>query len=143
MHSRENLKLFLLMFGIVMAMVSLTVHAETDKKKKLEYYRFNSTAITSAFSGRTIFTVNKRTNDEIRTYFAEDGTVKQSIYPEETRRTGKWHAANNQLCLHWDGKDSEFCFDSVLQYGDYLYLMKDGKIETIAKDFVEGDDTLF
>lgn len=114
-----------------------------EKKKKYKYYRLNSTDIITVFSGKTAFSVNERTSDEIRTYFAENGRVKQSIHPEDRQRRGKWHAANDQLCLHWDNKPEEFCFDSILWNNYVFYFFKNGKIETIVEEYVEGDDTLF
>lgn len=105
------------------------------------YYQLDSTEIISVFAGYTIYTTNQRTKDSILTFLDQNGTVKQSIQSAGVQRTGKWHAANNQLCLHWDKKPKEFCFDKVLFHDKLFLLIKSGKIETTVVKTQMGNRT--
>ena len=117
-----------------------TIHAHGPGGKA---YRLTSSDIISVFAGKTLYSINERTKDEILTYLSRDGVVKQAIKASNIQRTGKWHAANNQLCLHWEQKENEYCFDSILFHDESFYLFKDAKIETIVSDGIEGDITGF
>ena len=135
-----NMKPLVVVIGIILSLFAHSVLALGTGEK---YYRVSSSDIISVFSGMTLSSINERTKDEALTYFAENGVVKQSIKSLNLERKGKWHAANNQLCLHWENKESEYCFDSILFHNDIFYLFKDGKIESSVTNGVEGDKTGF
>jgi hypothetical protein len=135
-----NVKQLIVVIGIILNLFASAVQAHGPKG---EFYRLTSTDIIAVFAGKTLYSVNERTKDEVLTFLSKDGAMKQSIKSLNIQRTGKWHPANDQLCLHFENKDSEYCFDSILFHDDIFYLFKDRKIETVVNDGVEGDQTGF
>ena len=135
-----NFKQLIVVIGVMLNLFISTIQAHGPGGKA---YRLNSSDIISVFAGKTLYSTNERTKDEILTYLSKDGVVKQAIKASNIQRTGKWHAANNQLCLHWEQQESEFCFDSILYHDDAFFLFKNSKIETIVNRGVDGDQTGF
>lgn len=117
-----------------------TLQAHDDIK---HYYRLTSTDIISVFAGKTLYSTNQRTKTKVLTYLSRDGSMKQSIKASNIQRSGKWHAANHQLCLHWQNSESEYCFDKILYHDEIFFLLKNDKTETIVDKYDEGDKTGF
>lgn len=127
-----------LLLVVCLLPVSAISHDDLD-----EYYWMKSHDIISAFAGYTLFSTNKRTQDKIQTFLDPDGTVKQSIAAAKITRKGKWHAAGNQLCLHWDESPSEFCFDKVLFHDNVFLLVKNDRVESEIGKIQMGNRTGF
>ena len=117
---------------------ALQAHGDIDK-----YLQLSSSQIISVFAGKTLHSVNERTKDEVLTYLAKDGTVKQSIKSLNIQREGWWHAAGNQLCLRWQEDGPEHCFDKVVFHDEIFMLLKGDQVETIVNKGDVGDTTGF
>ena len=138
MYSNIKNKIFLL--SIILSSFVTSVYALEDIEK---YYHLNSSQIIGFFSGKTLHSLNVRTKTRVRTYLSPDGTMKQSIKSSGVQRRGKWHAANDQLCLSWQQTEDEYCFEKVLFYNELFYLVKNNQVETILHTGDEGDTTGF
>jgi hypothetical protein len=136
----SNTKKIVFLLGIILGLFNSTLHALDELER---YYHLNSSQIIAFFAGKTLHSLNVRTRDKVLTYLSTDGTIKQSIKSSDIQRRGKWHAANNQLCLKWQQSDDEYCFDKVLFRNDLFYLVKDNQVETIVHTGDEGDTTGF
>ena len=136
----SSIKISVFLLGITLGSFSSGLCALDDTKK---YYHLNSSQIIGYFAGRTLHSLNVRTRTEVLTYLSKDGSMKQSIKSSNTQRTGKWHAANHQLCLSWLQSDEEYCFDKVLFRDELFYLVKNDMVETIVHTGDEGDTTGF
>lgn len=136
----SNLKHIIILLSIALGSFVPTLYADGGIK---QYYRLNSSQIISFFSNKTLHSRNVRTKTTVLTYLSPDGTMKQSIKSSNIQRRGRWHAADDSLCLAWQQSDDDYCFDQVLFHGELFFLVKDRKLETIVHTGDDGDTTGF
>lgn len=135
-----NSKHIIFLLSIVLGLFVPTLNADNDIEK---YYRLNSSQIISFFADKTLHSRNVHTKTKVLTYLSPDGTMKQSIKSSNIQRRGKWHAADDSLCLSWEQSEEDYCFDQVLFRGEMFFLVKNRQLETIVYLGDDGDTTGF
>ena len=72
----------------------------------------SQTEISNLFSAKTAGCIKTKDKSICQTYMGDDGSVKRFTENTGKTRLGTGHAsANNQLCIRWEGKSKDLCFD--------------------------------
>ena len=124
--------------SVITLLCALTLHAAEPGGEKL-----NSTQIIEVFSGRTSLCIKEKDQSGCSTFMSERGRVKRFTYKDKKQKTGKWHAAGHQLCILWDGKTRELCFDIYETPKGEYQLFKKGKLKATVTGFEAGDTSGF
>lgn len=102
-----------------------------------------SSDIIYLFSGKTLKTENQRSKIRYLTFLGKEGIVKQWIPAKKIKRKGRWHAAEDQLCIRWEEIEKEFCNKMIWTHHNVVYLVKDGKIQSVVNSYKAGNSTGF
>jgi len=95
--------------------------------------------ITSLFSGKTTSCIKSKDQSTCLTFMSSDGKVKRLTNADGETRLGTWNVMNNQLCILWDKKKKDLCFDVVKQNDREYLLNRKGKTKSIINGFSDGD----
>ena len=117
---------------------STLLHAAPPQGEKL-----NSTQILQLFSGHTAKCQKSKDQSTCNTFMGDRGQVKRLNHYDNKRKTGKWHAAGHQLCIHWAGKKRESCFDVYQNADDSIQLFWKDKLKATIIGFDEGNTAGF
>ncbi len=105
--------------------------------------KLNSTEIIQAFSGNTSACIKEKDQTTCSTYMGERGQVKRHMHDSGKQRLGKWHAAGHQLCILWEGKTRDLCFDIFKLENGHVQLIRKGKLKSTVTEFKPGDHSGF
>lgn len=105
--------------------------------------KLNSTEIIQTFSGNTSACIKEKDQSTCSTYMGEQGQVKRHMHDSGKQRLGKWHAAGHQLCIMWQGKSKDLCFDIVKLENGHVQLIRKGKLKSTVTGFQYGDHSGF
>lgn len=96
--------------------------------------------ITHLFSAKTAACIKSKDQSSCKTYMGDDGRVKRFTENTGKTRLGTWHAsADNRLCIRWENKTKDLCFDINKNEDNTYNLDRKGKTKSVITGFVAGD----